>query len=597
MFLLKKKGWAAAWLVFGTLGLAVSLVRAQLGYNPAAQTPALWADEAQTVFLGNLARRDNQLPPLRWNLQMTQAARWFSWDSTENRPPGFCNQDHKDTLNRAPWDRGLAFGYKGRVGGENAYCGYVLPEDAIRGWLNSPGHRDNLLRSSWREIGLGYYVGGGGRGYVTQDFGSDPVYAPVIIENEAPSTASPNVDVYIYDRDAGGGWKGAGPATQMQVSNDACFTNSTSEAYQPEKQNWALASGPDGWRTVYVRTTDALNRTLTVSDSIYLGAAAPAASMSPAQLSTTRPDVTLYGLDGGGLPLAQFSPGWAVDDTSENFKLWWGTGERVTGQADAWGGSAFHLGPPGADGESYAWVWTTDFYRDVPLVAYVRLKVDDNTSTAEVARFAATGGKTISIKGTDFKAADQYQEFPLTFTFSSRESFLIFEFWRSGSAEVYVDAVTLFTAPQSFQPTQTWAVPGGNYRGQGIWVRYTDGAGNFSEMQLAATLQPELSAAPADLFFMVPASSAPFTSSFAVNHNCRLMSWQVRSDSTWVSAQAVGERVELRVDPTGLPNGNHQAILTLSALGNSAIQPVFVPVTLIRVDQVTRLYLPLATRP
>jgi uncharacterized protein YkwD len=592
---LKKKRWAAAWLVLGTLGLAVSLARAQSGFNPAAQTPGLWSDEAQTVYLGNLARRDNQLPPLRWNLQMTQAARWFSWDSTENRPPGFCN--HKDTLNRWPADRGLVFGYKGGVWGENAYCGYISPEDAITGWLNSPGHRENLLHSGWREIGLGYYVGGGGRGYVTQDFGSDPVYAPVIIENEAPSTVSRNVDLYIYDRDSGGGWKGGGPATQMQVSNDACFNGVSPQPYQPEKQAWTLAAGPDGWRTVYVRTTDALNRTLTASDSIYLGAAAPAEQMGAAQLSSTRPDVTLYDLDGGGLPLAQFSPGWAVDDTSENFKLWWGPGERVTGQADAWGGSAFRLGPPGTDGESYAWVWTTDFYRNVPLVAYVRLKVNDNKSPAEVARFAATGGKTLSIKGTDFKAENQYQEFPLAFTFSSRETFLTFGFWRSGSAEVYVDAVTLFSAPQSFQPTQTWAVPGGNYRGQGIWVRYTDGAGHFSEMQMATTLQPELSAAPADLSFMVPASSGAFTSSFVVNHTCSLMSWQVSSDSAWISAQALDDRVELRIDPSGLANGIHQATLTLSAVGNSVVQPVAVPVTLIRVEQVNHLYLPFATRP
>ncbi len=47
-----------------------------------AQTPALWYDEAQTVYLSNLTRRANGLPPLRWNRQLTAAARWFAWDST-----------------------------------------------------------------------------------------------------------------------------------------------------------------------------------------------------------------------------------------------------------------------------------------------------------------------------------------------------------------------------------------------------------------------------------------------------------------------------------------------------------------------------------
>ncbi len=46
-------------------------------------------NEMRTVYLGNLARRDNGVPPLRWNAPMTDAARWFSWDSVENRPGGY----------------------------------------------------------------------------------------------------------------------------------------------------------------------------------------------------------------------------------------------------------------------------------------------------------------------------------------------------------------------------------------------------------------------------------------------------------------------------------------------------------------------------
>ena len=56
----------------------ISAVHAQGGYEPGVQIQTLLYDEARTVYLGNLARRDNGLPPLRWNRQLTHAARWFS---------------------------------------------------------------------------------------------------------------------------------------------------------------------------------------------------------------------------------------------------------------------------------------------------------------------------------------------------------------------------------------------------------------------------------------------------------------------------------------------------------------------------------------
>ena len=148
--------------------------RAQGSYDPTVQSPALLYDEARTVYLGNLARRDNGVPPLRWNRQLTHAGRWFSWDSVENRPGGYCG--HEDTQGKAPWDRAAIWGYLGFAGAENAYCGYVTPADAINGWMNSPGHRANLLDATWREVGLGYYRrNSDGRGYVAQVFGVDSV--------------------------------------------------------------------------------------------------------------------------------------------------------------------------------------------------------------------------------------------------------------------------------------------------------------------------------------------------------------------------------------------------------------------------------------
>lgn len=201
--------------------------------------------------------------------------------------------------------------------------------------------------------------------------------------------------------------------------------------------------------------------------------------------------MTLYNLNGNGLPQVQFSLGWLADDSLRTFEKFWGNGERV-GDAAAWGGTAYRLYP--SAGESFAWVWDSTFIKDTPMVAYFRLKVNDNTSNGEVARISVKGGGReygpLSLRGVDFAAPNQYQEFPLSFTFNSNpnDPFLFFLFWRSGNADVYVDAVSIFTAAQPVASPLTWSVPGGNYRGQGIWVRYTDG-NRFSDITEAVTMQ------------------------------------------------------------------------------------------------------------
>src|SRR5262249_40213995 len=177
------------------------------------------------------------------------------------------------------------------------------------------------------------------------------------------------------DRSTSGGFAGVDAATQMMVSNDSHFSGAVWEPYSANKA-WTLDNG-EGWRNVYVKTRDKFNRTLTVSDSIYLGANLPLNELGPAQMATTQSQVTLYGLNGGSLPQAQFSPGWLADDTNGTFKKWWGNGESVSDSA-AWGGTAYRLFP--GNGESFAWVYDTGFVKDTPMVAYFRLKVNDNTS-------------------------------------------------------------------------------------------------------------------------------------------------------------------------------------------------------------------------
>ncbi len=458
-----------------------SIAKAYTGYDPNNQSQMRLYDEARTVYLGNLARRDNGVPPLRWNRELTHAARWFSWDSTQNRPAGFCG--HQDSLGGWPGDRARAFGYLGSAGAENAFCGYVSPEYAINGWMNSPGHRENLLSPGHREIGLGYYRrDGDGRGYVSQKFGADPVYAPVIIEHEALLTSNRRVNLHIYDRQEHGGFAGQGNAVEMMISNDPYFQNATWEPYQPEK-TWELEPG-QGWREVYVKTRDIFNRTMTASDIIYLGDDFPLDEFGPAQMATTQPQVTLYNLNANTYPLVQLSLGWLATNTYPTFGHLWGNGERVS-DPQATGKTAYRLYP--GNGESFAWVWDTSFIKDTPMTAYFRLKVNNNTSNSEVARISISAGGTqygpIILTGTDFSKANEYQEIPLNFTFhtNSDDVFLIFQIWRSGNTDVYFDSVSIFSAPQPIVSPLIWTVPGNNYRGQGVLGRYTNGS-QFSDI-------------------------------------------------------------------------------------------------------------------
>lgn len=63
-------------------------------------------------------------------------------------------------------ENGISF----RGAGENIAWGQSTPEIVMNGWMNSPGHRANILNAKFTKIGVGYYVGANGRKYWTQIF-------------------------------------------------------------------------------------------------------------------------------------------------------------------------------------------------------------------------------------------------------------------------------------------------------------------------------------------------------------------------------------------------------------------------------------------
>jgi len=62
-------------------------------------------------------------------------------------------------------------GYDWTLVGENIAAGYPTPEAVVQAWMNSAGHRRNILDCRYRHIGVGYVVSGRGTPYWTQVFG------------------------------------------------------------------------------------------------------------------------------------------------------------------------------------------------------------------------------------------------------------------------------------------------------------------------------------------------------------------------------------------------------------------------------------------
>ncbi|MBE9181079.1 pre-peptidase C-terminal domain-containing protein [Oculatella sp. LEGE 06141] len=127
---------------------------------------------AQQVFqLINIERRNAGLLPLKTNPKLVAAAKNHSWDMATN--DFFA---HIGSNGSSPLDRIRASGYKFSLAAENVAAGQSTPEAVVQAWMNSPGHRANILNAQVREMGIGYYFLANDAGnltfqhYWTQDF-------------------------------------------------------------------------------------------------------------------------------------------------------------------------------------------------------------------------------------------------------------------------------------------------------------------------------------------------------------------------------------------------------------------------------------------
>ena len=67
--------------------------------------------------------------------------------------------EHEDLAGHSPADRVRSVGYREKLVGENIAYGPKSVEEVVRGWLDSPGHCENIMDPRFAEMGLGFAVG------------------------------------------------------------------------------------------------------------------------------------------------------------------------------------------------------------------------------------------------------------------------------------------------------------------------------------------------------------------------------------------------------------------------------------------------------
>lgn len=272
-------------VIFASTTFVISLLSAFTLFYGAGRADALFVGcsavvveptrldwEEEIAELVNAKRAENNLPPLKLNIALSNGARYHAADMLQDDYFEHNSFDRIDgSLQQAClWYERISKFYSGGSLGENIAFGYPNPTAVMNGWMNSSGHRANILNANFQELGVGYY-----ERYWGQNFGSRFNVYPLIINREQRQTNSPMVQLYIY----GSQWQ------EMRLRNDE---GNWSE-WQPFANNlqWTLVNSA-GIRTVSVELRNSIS-TATSSDSIDL-LAATEPSATPTETVTATPE-------------------------------------------------------------------------------------------------------------------------------------------------------------------------------------------------------------------------------------------------------------------------------------------------------------------
>ncbi len=140
----------------------------QININQVIKIPTLNQNislEKQVVVLVNQERAKQGLAPLKDNWELSRVARYKSADMANNN-----YFSHTSPTYGSPFDMIKNFGINYRAAGENIAYGQQTAASVMSSWMNSPGHKANILSNNFTEIGVGVAKNKSGTIYWTQQF-------------------------------------------------------------------------------------------------------------------------------------------------------------------------------------------------------------------------------------------------------------------------------------------------------------------------------------------------------------------------------------------------------------------------------------------
>jgi uncharacterized protein YkwD len=162
---------------------AIALTSGALAANAVVGRESSATVRARVVTLVNAARSHGRrcgserfaaAPPLSASPKLNDAATAHARDMARTN-----YFEHRGADGSQPKDRVIRAGYQPRLTGENIAFGPESAEEAVAGWLASPGHCANIMDPRFQQIGVGLGVGRGrARIYWVQDFGAPRIGEP-----------------------------------------------------------------------------------------------------------------------------------------------------------------------------------------------------------------------------------------------------------------------------------------------------------------------------------------------------------------------------------------------------------------------------------
>lgn len=171
--------YAFAFVIFNLFTRVVSINHPDiLGYATNIQVEQLLAET-------NAKRQAAGLSPLTLNPQLSQAAAGKASDMFGKNYWAHVSPDGK-----TPWDFIVGAGYKYSVAGENLAKNFQDSSGVVAAWMNSPSHKENLMKPNYKEVGFAVVNGvlqGEETTLVVQMFGSQPGARTVVAAEPSPA--------------------------------------------------------------------------------------------------------------------------------------------------------------------------------------------------------------------------------------------------------------------------------------------------------------------------------------------------------------------------------------------------------------------------